>query len=174
MSAHEIDLFEYVAIQARKIPENVFTKPDDDWTPVMFIECGDGECGMLPLEPFMGDDLSKEFCADVVMPTAIEVAKARKVVLVLSAWTAQVWCEEELEPIRYIPPSQRENREEVLVVMEYTSEGVARHAMAPIIRHDDSPPELGDWWDDESELSPTDFDGRFVQPIVNALKEVEI
>lgn len=172
MSARELDLFEFVSVQARTIPEQVFTKPDDDWTPVMFLEDKNGQFEIFPLEPFMGDDASKHFCTDVLMPAAIMSVAARKVVIVLSAWTASVWCKEELEPIRYIPPSQREDREEVLLVIEYSKSGVERTAIAPIIRHEDSTPELGDWW--EGMDSPTGFEGNFVKPIVGALKAVGI
>lgn len=172
MSARELDLFEFVAMQASQIPKEVFTEPDDDWTPVMFMECKDGGRQIIPLEQFMADDNTKSILANLIMPAAISHFQATKVVLVLSVWTAQVASAEELEPIRYVPPSQRENREEMLLLLEYTKDGVTRQSMAPIVRHEDAPPTLDDW--DDLEAAPAGYEGRFIQPIVDALKQVSV
>lgn len=172
MSARELDLFEFVAMQATRIPDELFTKPDDDWTPVMFMECKDGSRPIIPLEPYMGNEAEKEVLANVLMPSLIAHFEAIKVVMVLSCWTAQVASLEELEPIRYVRPSQRENREEVLLLTEYTRDGVSRFSMAPIIRHEDSPPTLGEWGEETAEGSSLGSEGRFVTPIIHALKQV--
>lgn len=172
MSARELDLFEFVAMQASQIPRELFTEPDDDWTPVMFMECKDGERTILPLEQFMTDDNTKSILANLIMPAAIDHFQATKVVLVLSVWTAEVASPEELEPIRYVPPSQRENREEALLLLEYTRDGVTRQSMAPITRHEDTPPTLEDW--DDLDEAPTGYEGRFIQPIIDALRQVSI
>jgi hypothetical protein len=64
--------------------------------------------------------------------------------------------------------SLRPNREEHLWLMEYTPEGVGRHSYARIHRDEKKPPTLGEW-----EETPADsFSGRFVEPIVRAMKSV--
>lgn len=169
MDARPLDLFEHVALQASRIPES-FTKPDDDWTPVMFMQTDESDdLSIIPLEPYMGNDREKDILAEVLMPAAIKHLKATKVVMVLSVWAAEVASPEELEPIRYVPPSQRDNRREMVMIVEYTSDGVTRTASAEIERHEGAPPTLGDWDDmDGAKLG----DGRMITPIVKALKEV--
>lgn len=164
----ELSLFDSVSITARKLAAEHFTDPDDDWEPILFVEGKDGS-GITPLGQFMRDDRHKELLANVVIPAVIEQFQATTIVMVLSTWTASVASKEELEPIRYVPPSQRPNRREQLLIIEYTREGVTRQAFAEIIRHEDSPPTLDEWTAVEGE---TAFEGRFIGPIVKAMKAV--
>jgi hypothetical protein len=169
MYARELDLYEHVATIARSLPEVQFTKPDDDWLPVAFSDNGTGEQAIFPMHEHMGDENEKNLLANVILPAFIKGTRARTLVVVLSVWSAEVASPEELEPIRYVPASQRENREERLLIMEYTAEGIQRQAWARIIRHEDRPPELDEW----EEMEAKSYGGRFVDPVVDALKRVE-
>ena len=167
--AETLGLFDSVAVTARSMTTEHFTDPDDDWEPILFVE-GKTGTGMTPLGQFMRNDGSKDMLAEVVIPAVVEQFQATTVVMVLSTWTASVASKEELEPIRYVPPSQRPDRREQLLIIEYTREGVTRQAFAEIIRHENSPPTLGDW--DEQIMDKAVLEGRFVEPIVKAMKAV--
>lgn len=168
MSVHELDLFGHVAMIAMSMPKDVFTEPDDDWTPIAFFECADGATAAMPLSPLMGGDIEKDVLAEVVLPAAIEHFKAKKLVLVLSVWTVENFTREEIESGNYTRPSEHPDRKEQLTLMEYSAAGVTRYSMASIIRHEDKPPTLGEW----KELPEADtYEGRFVEPIVSAFKK---
>lgn len=170
MNTHELDLFDQVAITAASLPKAVFTKPDDDWVPIAFLEGPEGQA-TFPIADFMDNDRSKDLLAEFILPQAISKFRAHTVVMVLSAWQG-----------RNIPkgvdwqdrprPSEDPERKEILILVEYKREGVTRHTVADIIRHEDSPPTLGEWdnWGDDAKLGA---DGRFVGPIVAAMKRVK-
>jgi hypothetical protein len=161
-----LDLFDHVAVTAGRLAKDVFTEPDDDWTPIMFMECADGSWATMPIEQFMQDNQSKDVLAELIIPQTIKKLEAKIVVMVLSVWHTKLpkgvdWQDRPA-------PSESLDREEALVVTEYRAEGVTRYSMAEIIRHDDSPPTLGEW----ENADATGYEGRFVDPIVAAMKSV--
>lgn len=173
MSARELDLYENVGMIAARMPGELFTKPDDDWTPAAFLQDDDGNVsGPIGLAEFMESQHSKDMLAETALPLVIRMFAARSIVMVLSIWSARIPKEEATEYLAgaYVAPSERPDREEKLMLIELKAEGVTRHSFAPIIRHEDAPPTLGEW----EEIEGVDrFAGRFVDPLVAALKSVE-
>jgi hypothetical protein len=165
--ARELDTFEYVAMTASKMPDAVFTEPDDDWTPVAFLETKAG-LTTVPLAPYMGSPREKDILADLLLPTLIRDSQATRVVMILSVWVGTAASQEEMDSPDWLPPSQQPDRTEKVLLIEYTRDGVGRQSSARIIRHDDSPPTLGEW---EEPMGQLRMEGRFVGPIVNALKQ---
>jgi hypothetical protein len=170
MSTHELDLFDMVAVTAAAMPANAFTKPDDDWVPIAFLEGPEGQA-TFPLADFMENDRAKDLLTEYILPQAITKFRAHTVVIVLSAWQGRT-----LEPgtdWQDRPrPSEDPERKEILMLIEYTRDGIQRNTVAEIIRYEDSPPTLGEWesWGDDTTLGS---DGRFVGPIVAAMKRVK-
>lgn len=167
MSTHELDLYDHVAWTAASMPEKLFTEPDDDWTPVLFMEDADGQRMTVPIEQFMANDQMKDQLANHIIPFVIGKFSAKVAVMVLSVWRGSP-IPLGVDPDDRPRPSEDVNRSEAVMIIEYTSAGVTRSSMAQIIRHEDAPPTLGEWQDDFGQSS----DGRFVGPIVKAMKKV--
>lgn len=169
MHHSELSLYDSVAIIAGKMSEEVFTEPDDDWAPIAFVEDKDGDRMTLPLGEWMGDDRMKDVLTNLILPGAIKHVKAQKVVMILSIWQSETSAQLLRDTDEYIPPSECDDRTEHVMVTEYTREGVTRQAFAQIQRHEESPPTLDEW----RELpDAAGYTGRFIEPIVKALKEV--
>lgn len=168
MSMHELDLFDHVASVASGMPKNAFTEPDDDWVPILFLEDAEGQRATVPIEHFMVNDQSKDLLAEYIIPQVIEKFEAKIAVMVLSVWRCSP-IPKGVDPDDRPRPSEDVNRTEAVMLIEYTSEGVTRSAMAPIVRHEDAPPTLEDWISDFGQSE----DGRFVTPIVKAMKRVK-
>ena len=81
MSTHELDLFDHVAWSAAKMSEGLFTEPDDDWVPILFLEDTDGERMTMPIEQFMTDDRTKDMLAEYIIPSVIEKFSAKIAVM---------------------------------------------------------------------------------------------
>jgi hypothetical protein len=161
-----LDLFDHVAVTAERMAKDTFTEPDDDWTPIVFLEDATGTWAMMPIEEFMQNDRTKDMLVELIIPETIKRFEAKVVVMILSVWHSKIpkgvdWQDRPM-------PSEDPNRSEALVLTEYTAEGVKRYSMAEIIRHEDSPPTLGEWENTDA----TDYEGRFVQPIVKAMQRV--
>lgn len=167
MKARQLDLFEHVASLAASMPGAVFTEPDDDWTPVLFMDGPQGGT-MMPLVEYMNTELGKDMLADVVIPATIHQFKPSVVVMIMSTWTSETSAKLMTETGEYIPPSQQADRKEQVLIIEYTRDGATRQAFAQIERFADKVPRLGEW-DMKPSLS---MQGRFVDPIVRALKGV--
>lgn len=171
MEARMLDLFESAAHIASSIPDNVFTSPDDDWLPVLMLEAQNGDTVTVPIHDFMDDEFKKDMLAEILMPAVIADVKATKAVMVFSAWTSKIAAESVRDGSGdYLPPSQQPDREEYVVIIEYTRDGVTRQAWGKIMRSETEIPRLGEW----EELPVDRFEGRFVDPIVKALKGVKV
>ena len=169
MDARPLDLFEAVAASAQAMPKDVFNKPDDDWIPVVFLDGPEGTA-TVPVYDFMDSDEKKDLLTHSILPAMISQFKATSVVILISAWVSAKATESyEGGGGVYIPPSQQPDREERVLIVEYTREGITRQAWAPILRSETEVPQLGEW-DDQATLG---VDGRFVAPIVKALKGVK-
>ena len=167
MSTHELDLYDHVAYTAASISEKLFTEPDDDWTPVLFMEDADGQRMTMPIEQFMVNEQTKDLLANFIIPEVIGKFSATIAVMVLSVWRGSP-IPKGVDPDDRPRPSEDVNRTEAVMIIEYTAAGVTRSSMATIVRHEDSPPTLDEWQDDFGQSE----DGRFVTPIVRAMKKV--
>lgn len=169
--ANSLSLYEHASIMARQLGETMFTEPDDDWEPMIFLKPGDESEGwpILPVGPFMQSNATKNILAEAVIPSAVERFQATEVVMILSTWTSENSSKMLHETGEYKPPSEQDDRKELLMLSEIKSTGAGRHAFAPIERHEDGPPTLGEWEELEQEA---DITGRFVEPVVRALKKV--
>lgn len=161
------DLFEDTLENAARIPDG-FTSPDDDWAPFLFLE--GGENTIVALGGYMDNDDNKDILCEVVLPMIIASAKATKAVLVVSVWSSATSSKVLNLGEGYMPPSTLSDREELVMVTEYTREGVTRIAQAPIIRSETEVPRLGEW-EVRDDVKPGS-QGRFIEPIVAALKAV--
>ena len=171
--ARPLDFFEFVALSVEGMAKAVFTQPDDDWVPMLFfLGTKDGEefMSMAPLDHFMTDDKSKDMLAYGVLPRLLKEFQVKVAVLLINGWTAS-------DPPggylnhgvgEWIRPSQRPDRKEMLLLSEYTREGVMRQASALIVRHESAPPTLEPWKD----IDAKSMSGRFVEPIVKAMREM--
>jgi hypothetical protein len=166
--ARALDLFESVATIARQMPDSVFTDPEDDWAPIVFMEGKQGRVTM-PIHDFFEDELRKDLLCEVVLPAAIENFEATVVVMVVSTWVSKIAADLLTQTGNYIPPSQQPDRIEQVLIIEYTADGVRRKAWAEIERFADKVPQLGEWEDMEGADA---MSGRFIEPIVKALKGV--
>lgn len=145
-------------------------EPDSEWLPVGLGFPVEGKAPVLiriPLESF-ANDASKDALVDAIRHL-IQTEEIRTYLMVQTTWAA--W-REPGEPWDDPRPSDDPERVETLMITVLTADsGVA--SLAKIHRHADSPPTLGEWdrfniSDDETELS-----GRFIEPIVEALQQVQ-
>jgi hypothetical protein len=167
MSKYELTMFDQICVTARKMGEEVFTEPDSDWAPIAFFSTPDGQMPMMPLVDFMQNEDTKETLATLILPAVISQYKASAVIIVLSVWTAKLKPGEQWGK-GSLMPSERPDRGESLMISEYLPTGV-RTVFAEIERRKDLPPLLGEW----EEMDGAHLTGRFIEPIVTALKDVE-
>lgn len=169
----ELDLFDRIALTASLMPRQQFTKPDDDWSPMAFFEGAKGE-GIIPLDQsnLMADDKGKDVLTEILLPNVIEEMRITRIVFILSVWMSPESNRELAESGEYIPPSQRADRREAVFMTEMRHGGVSRQSMAYIVRYADRPPELGEWEELGGGGTPIGYTGRFVDPIVAALRRV--
>jgi hypothetical protein len=140
---------EHIKRSAVQVRRN-FTAPDDDWLPVALMELPNGRMAVspLPLELF-SSDAGKDALVEALC-ALVRQFKARKLGLVLSAWTAPTPKGPEAEAAiargEYPGgrPSQRPDREEAVYVCVYDAERTEL-TWAPILRSRRRPPRLGDW-----------------------------
>jgi hypothetical protein len=66
-----------------------FTKPDDDWTPVLLGEDLTGRQTALDLREAFADEEAKERFANI-LPLAIVTAKLHRVAMVSSSWIVKL------------------------------------------------------------------------------------
>lgn len=155
-----------------------FTEPDDDWPPMFIAEMrgGRGAVGLLPLEAFASDD-TKDVLAEVVLPAIIERFKATKFAFTTSAWLSIVGHRPDVQAAQMegrMRPSEDPERIEIVTLTCYDAE---RHDWfgARIHRTRRRPPKLGPFQEAHEiiggERRPDwNVDGRFVDPIVQALR----
>ena len=157
-------------IKAVRAIEQDFDAPDDDFEAMIVMETKSEQLMIFPAGQLMNSETTKDLMAEVVLPGLIRKHKVSRVVAVLSAWCVQVG--KEYDSDSSPRPSEHPDRYEVLLVTEMTAQGVGSDYWAYINRDPFliEPPSLG-----EFELQPetATHEGRFVDPIVAALKEVE-
>lgn len=155
-----------VALRGLRDIAKSFTEPDDDFESIVVLETKDGNAAILPIGFFMETETSKELLAEVVLPVAIRKMEVQRLVFVTSAWAVSKEVGE-MDP----RPSEDPDRYEIVIATEMTADGVVDDRWAYIDRDPFgvAPPQLG-----EFEQMPTaEHSGRFVDPLVAALKEVK-
>lgn len=152
-----------------------FTKHDDDWRPMVFIEPPEGKGPLIIQDAgsFFNDERSKYLFVHSFLARAIE-SGARTIGLVLSSWARTIdknslpkETQDKISrgaiPRRYDEmggaPSQDPNREERLIVTANDKDR-SLMAWAVIYRHDNDPPRLGPW-EDLSEGEGVTMSGLF-------------
>lgn len=118
--------------------------PDDDIMP-HFLWLGRYGIGFMPLQ--MPDDAAKDQIAEAMVASLI-VGRATEAVFVSTAWVAAYRRDDPTVNARAgtaeVRPSEHPDREEIIMLMYHTR----REALlisAPVTRHPDKPPTLGDW-----------------------------
>jgi hypothetical protein len=128
--------------------------PDDDWDPVLLLECRGDERVVVPLTDLFRaefDPLGKDVAAEA-MPWLIRELDAWLAAFVSTAWSVRAEREEyELEPDgttlrRGLQPSEHPDRIEiVLLVVCGENEEDEQFHQAEIVRRPDRPPALRPW-----------------------------
>jgi hypothetical protein len=166
-----------------------FEKHDDDFVPFFFIYAD--KYGLQPLQVppgLMGGDRGKD-ALSVAMAQMVSATKAETAAFVSSVWMVhqskekaaateeqrQAFIKEHgREPQTYeelgvSQPKYDPEHIEAVILSVMTAKGCVSFSTAQIYRHDDDPPHLGEW--DESPAQK--FTGRFVTPVVEALRKVK-
>lgn len=140
------------------------TDPSQDWGSMVVMEDYEGlTYPPIPLGEMLNAGLPKEVIAKKILPAMVQVSQAKNVYMGLSSWTLIG------EGVPDSPISEHPDREEALVIIEITADGVQRMSSAKILRDGVSPPTLGEWHDSEA---PKGFDGLFIEALVPTLQLV--
>lgn len=164
-----IERFTEVVKDAATSMPTLFEEPDDDWAPVaMILGYKEGQeglgVGVAPIPPAWLEDKDELV---KLLRKAIKEYRAVAIGLVLSAWMLRLEKDEVEHPELDLPrPSESEDREEILTV-SILAANEEHFLMAEIKRDNENPPTLGEW------ETSDDSSGRFVEPLVDALKTVE-
>lgn len=116
--------------------EEVGTKlgPDEDWAPIMLL-LGSQDLTMVPLVDEEGNDLGRD------LPTLTSLLT--KIAPDMVGRVGMGWASTDLKDKR--PVSQREEREEVLII-QIAEPGAPQEVwMGKVTRHPDSHPEVSHW-----------------------------
>jgi hypothetical protein len=126
------DLVAFLKEGARQVQLG-FDNPEDDWLPVMAVQSPAG-VGLIMVHISDDKDATAERLTRMLRSQGVTEA-----VLLASSWTV-----ERDQPALDGPVSEQPDRKEVLVLTQVTTDS-ADMFMAEIIRHEDSPPTLGEW-----------------------------
>jgi hypothetical protein len=159
-------LFDTVVQSTQEIAAK-FENPGDDFVPIAFFR-SESQIQVLPLIPFMENDTKKDMLAEVVFPMLVEKIEAIEVVTVFSAWILHFDKDEWDGETR---PSESPDRVEVVVITSITAEGIQSNGMAYISR-DPLGNEIPSLSDFDFEVGKR-YEGRFIDPIIDALRKVE-
>jgi len=113
-----------------------FTKPTDDWFPVVMIQTGDA---IIPVILELSDD--KE-ATGKGLETLLRNTGADQAVLVSSSWFILRGPDDDIS--ESLPVRDQPDRKEVLVMTHVTRDSMEMMT-ADIYRHESDPPTLGPW-----------------------------
>jgi hypothetical protein len=146
----------------RGLGEN-FTKPDDDWAAVLFLETPTGT-QIVAVDPaYLASEEAKERFALEVLPSFISEQRAYRVGMVVSAWFTSYELPAGMN--MELPPTlQTPGRKEVVSVQVAD---LAHQELwwAQINRSSTAPPQLGEWEQLEADLM-----GRFAVSLRRAFR----
>ena len=164
MTAHE-DLIQDVIAGVERVGQE-FTRPDEDWWPVLLGQDITGKRITVDVRPAYVDEQSKEaFSAS--LPFFIVEAKLHRVAWVASSWIVELEADEQAQ-VRHSGwprPSQHPRRKEVVVVYACSDE-MESLSVAEILRDGVRPPRLAAWQQNVAQgVGATCIEGRFAEPI---------
>lgn len=153
--------------------EATFTKPTDDWQPVLVIagergpegEEGEGlALSVVGLDAdFMANDMTKDILANEVIPQLAADTKAMAMAMVSSAWYVEAKSGADMA----LRPSEHPDRKEGVFVHAVALES-SYFAAAEIIRTANLPPMLQAWEEKYDADAPAE--GRFPEAMRAALE----
>jgi hypothetical protein len=145
-----------------------FTKPDDDWAAVVFLLSGRiREVQIIDLDPhFFFDNRTKDALVLVLM-TAIKKERAEAIGTIFSAWSVEGEAAQESVEHNTRPRDHPQRKEMLIITL--VEPGNVRICWAEILRSETETPRLSEWQEDETTQR---LEGRFIQPLQEALKEV--
>lgn len=152
-----------------------FDDPEDDYAAMAFFE-HDDQVTIIPSYQFMENDTTKDLLANFVLPRAAVKLGAETVVLVFSAFGVKIEKPTDEEWEEMPRPGEHPDRVEMLIVTEMNADGVQRSLVAYIDRDPfmKRPPTLTEF---EENFGPgtegAHWEGRFIDPLLAALKEVQ-
>lgn len=151
-----------------------FEHADDDWLPVAHLYGPDGPMIMVIDPQWMQSEKTKNALLHEVLAPAIVRSGAKEAALVLAVWAIKLSKDnhnpeefrKQVEEAQRVGISANKFRKE-MVIVEVMNESDYRIWSADIVRHDDSPPTVGEW----EEWEGTKVAGRFAEPLQAALKQ---
>lgn len=171
MTAHE-DWIQSAIGVVRAI-EGTFTKPDDDWSPVLLGKDATGRRIMADIGPAFFDEHAKERFA-TELPLFIVAAKLHCVAMVASSWIVELAPGEQAqsEQGEWVRPAEHPRRKEIVMVYA-CSHGAESMSFAEIRRRRRQPPRLSEWQQATTQdVRATSVAGRFAEPIRAAVSAV--
>jgi hypothetical protein len=122
-----------------------FEEPDADWLPTMLVMTREETFNLVGIDPeFMASPTTKAILAEQVIPGVLREQNAIAAAFVSSAWMGTYDNTKMGIGDKHLRPSQQPDRQEV-VMLTLATALEAKSLTAPIIRHEDGPPTLGEW-----------------------------
>jgi len=118
----------------------------------------------VPISDMLRGGVPEEVVAKQLLPACIQAAGAKVAFLGICAWKVS-----SRTPLT-VAPSEHPDRQEKILIIEITADGVQRMSEAAVMRDGLSKPKLGEWRDSKSE--PVESYGLFVDAIVPTLQLV--
>lgn len=162
------EFLEYTQGAVEKVGEE-FESPDDDWMSVMHIQ-SDKELTIVGFDPaFLQSDKTKDNMV-AAMRKVIKDFRGEKVSIINSAWMSIRENDSEFHPEVKpdVMPVDDPERKEVVMIVAVSPDEKAISSHAEIIRDGTNPPKLSEWKSMGAEIH-----GRFVEPVLDALKYVK-
>lgn len=143
-----------------------FTKPDDDWVPVLIIDNHVGRTAW-PVGAFFASDDGKDKLI-ALLPTIFQNVHATRAALISSAWILDLPNTEEARRVLEQGKSIAEEPNRKEIVMIRLSDGFVEEGwLASITRDETKPPVLGQF-----EKMPDAGEGRMIGALQSALMHV--
>jgi hypothetical protein len=140
-----------------------FTRPDDDWAPVMFVESRRG-IEIVAIGPdYLASAEAKEKLALEVIPSFVSERRGYRVALVTSSWFTSYALPAGLD--LQLPPLLSEPGRHEVVTVQVADIGRQELWFAKIERFKIAPPRLGEW-----QLFEGDLVGRFAVSLRRAFR----
>jgi hypothetical protein len=139
--------------------------PQDDWGSMVVMINHEGNIlPPIPMSKMLEAGMPKELIAKQLLPGLVIASQAERVLMAINSWSLTGTAAEVHDANGSI--SGHPDREERLVLLDITAEGVQRMSMAQILRDGINPPTLSEWTDAET---PEKSEGLFVDALLPAL-----
>lgn len=155
----EVDPFEALKTTATVLGE---VAGNPDWGAMAVIVDYDGVVfPPVPIDAMLQSGMPIEILARQILPAIAQAGSAKRVLLGLSGFAIETTA-----PLSEFEVSKHPDRQETLVLMDLSADGIDQMCVAKIERNEDSKATLGEWMDIESPRS----DGLFVDALVPTLQ----